>query len=134
MDRATAIRRIPIEAHPRALSTDNCPAHKADKKRCHLREISFHLHQCPVHWADKAGQAAPFTSQYLHGFPILITSSTYWKSMSGTHVNQCIRPWMCGLLQIFKPMLSMRRLKKSSVCTGQQSSVTILKPIALRDT
>jgi len=57
----------------------------------------------------------------------------YWKSISGTHANQCIRPWICGLLQTSRPMESRRRLKKSSISGGQQSSVVSLKPGASSD-
>merc|ERR1719379_2235149 len=57
-------------------------------------------------------------------------SSKYWGSISGTQVNQCIRPCTCCLLQIFMLLDSMRRLKKISVSIGQHIFVTCVKPLA----
>lgn len=68
----------------------------------------------------------------MHGLPLSITSSRYWKSMSGTHENQCISPCTCGLLHTSKPIEASSRPKKVSISGGQQSEVTALNPAAVR--
>merc|ERR1740127_227187 len=102
------------------------------RENCAISNFN-HLHHFTSHFADKAGHVAPLGAQYLQGLPSLMVSTTYWKSMSGTHENQCISPCTCGLLQTSKPLDSRRRLKNASVSTGQHSEVVSLKPAASSD-
>lgn len=46
------------------------------------------VHQFPAHGGFRLGQVEFSGDQYLHGLPLSIISTKYWKSMSGTHVNQ----------------------------------------------
>merc|ERR1719324_307454 len=95
--------------------------------------LGFQRHQWPWHSGVRDGHSMPLNCQYLHGFPLLITSTTYWKSMFGTQWNQCINPWRCGLLQEYKPILSKSRVKNTSICQGQHMEVTARNPNASSD-
>merc|ERR1719482_2448057 len=98
-----------------------------------MHSSTLQRHHLPSHSGVSAGQVVPLGAQYLHGFPLLITSTKYAKSMSGTQENQCMRPCTCGLLHTERLIEPRSRSKKTSISGGQQRDVTALNPAASSD-
>merc|ERR1719498_1834914 len=68
-----------------------------------------------AHLPVSGGHVVPLAAQYLQGFPLLMISSTYAKSMSGTQENQCIRPCKCPFLHTSRPFWSRMRVKNAPI-------------------